>query len=71
MKVPPENDGIIAVFADKTSQRYYDMETNSVAYSSYNEGDIVEIVAFHPDQIKSVSNKNPTNSNNINEETDQ
>lgn len=39
----------------------YDGVINAIAYDN-------EIVAFEPNQIKSITNKNPTNSDNINED---
>lgn len=46
-------DGIISTAASDSESRYYDYEQKRVATERLNKGDIVEIVAFEPSQIKS------------------
>ena len=46
-------DGIISTAASDAESRYYDYEQKRVATEQLNKGDIVEIVAFEPSQIKS------------------
>lgn len=61
------NDGLIALFNNETIDRWYDYDKDKVLSNKLYKGDIIEIVAFEPNQIKSTTNKNPSNSNNINE----
>ena len=48
-------DGIISTAASDSENRYYDYEQKRVATERLNKGDIVEIVAFEPSQIKSAT----------------
>ena len=48
-------DGIISTAASDAESRYYDYEQKRVATERLNKGDIVEIVAFEPSQIKSAT----------------
>ena len=48
-------DGIIRTAARDSESRYYDYEQKRVATERLNKGYIVEIVAFEPSQIKSVT----------------
>ena len=62
------NDGIIALFGNYAMDKWYDYETDTIKTTELNKGDIIEIIAFEPNQIKSITNKEPSNSSNINED---
>ena len=61
----------INIIQDKESANKF---TQSLIRNNYNGvifnygDDLLEIVAFYPNQIKSIDNKNPSNSDNINED---
>lgn len=48
-----EYDGIIRLAARDFSSQYYNYSSDTVETESLKKGDIVEIVAFYPEQIKS------------------
>ena len=63
------NDGIISLLDIESTDRYYDYKENKLKEVKLDKGDIVEIVAFNPNQIKSAVNndgKFDLNNNNIN-----
>ena len=62
-------DGVISLFEEDSVDRYYDYKENKLGEVKLSKGDIVEILAFKPNQIKSAVNNNGKfdgNSNNIN-----
>lgn len=59
------NDGLIALFNNETTDKWYDYDKDRVLSNKLYKGDIIEIVAFEPNQIKLITNENPTNGDNI------
>jgi hypothetical protein len=62
-------DGLIALSSSPWDRRFYNFETNTVEVDHIESDGIIEIIALNPNQIKSVTNKYPTDSSNINATT--
>ena len=57
-------DGIISVADSHLKSQYYNYATNKVETEELNPSDIIEIIAFEPNQIKSVNNTGEFDVNN-------
>ena len=73
---PEENDGdvtgydsLIALSTNPWERTTYNYETDAVEVEHIDANGIIEIIAFSPNQIKSITNKYPTNNSNINATT--
>lgn len=73
---PDEDDGdiigydsLIALSTNPWERKVYNYETDTVEVDHIDANGIIEIIAFHPNQIKSITNKYPTNNSNINATT--
>jgi hypothetical protein len=62
-------DSLIALSIDPWDRRMYNYETNAVEVDHTDAKGIIEIIAFYPNQVKSITNKCPTDSSNINAST--
>lgn len=57
-KLPENNDGWV-VRADKEfNHKYYNYRTNKLEEEALEKGDVIEIIAFDPNQIKSATDNN-------------
>lgn len=59
-------DSLIALSTNPWTRQTYNYETDAIEVENIDANGIIEIVAFNPNQVKSITNKYPTNSSNIN-----
>jgi hypothetical protein len=59
-------DGLIALSTEPWERQTYNYETDAVETEHIEADGIIEIIALNPNQIKSITNRHPTNSSNIN-----